>query len=120
MSLDVRLRAALKDRGRKSVELARATGVAPSTVGDWLSGKAKTMVVENAVKVCDYLEVTQDWLFFGKGTMDDARSLSHKRKQAQQILAELPEYAMGEAFKRLSELQSFLEVVKKNSDPDNQ
>jgi len=119
MSLKVRLKAALKDRERKSVDLARATGVAPGTVGDWLSGKAKTMVVENAVKVCDYLEVTQDWLFFGKGTMDDARTLSHKRKQVQQVLADLPEYAMGEAYKRLLDLQSFMEIVKKNTNPDN-
>jgi len=115
MGLNIRLRAALERRGLKSVDLSRATGIGTGTIGDWLSGKSKTMVVENAVKVCEVLEVTQEWLFFGKGSIDDAKNDTYKRKLASQLLADLPEFAIDEAIKRITDIKEFVDAVKKNT-----
>ncbi len=115
MGLNIRLREALNRRNLKSVDLARATGIGTGTIGDWISGKSKSMVVENAVKVCEVLDVTQDWLFFGKGSMDDVKNDTYKRKLANQLLADLPEFAIDEAIKRITDVKEFVETVKKNT-----
>ncbi len=115
MGLNIRLREALDRRNLKSVDLARATGIGTGTIGDWVSGKSKTMVVENAVKVCEVLDVTQDWLFFGKGSMDDVKNDTYKRKLANQLLADLPEFAIDEVIKRITDVKEFVETVKKNT-----
>ncbi len=51
----------------KGVELARAVGVKPPSVSDWLSGKSKTMEGENLLKVAKYLGISPIWLATGKG-----------------------------------------------------
>lgn len=114
MNLSTRLRLALESKGLKSIDLAKATGIGPGTIGDWLSGKSKTMVVENAFKVCEVLDVTQEWLFFGKGSMD-IKNNTPKRKLANQLLAETPEYAIDDAVSRLSDLKKLIETAKKST-----
>lgn len=114
MNLSTRLRLALERKGLKSIDLAKATGIGPGTIGDWLSGKSKTMVVENAFKVCEVLEVTQEWLFFGKGSID-ANNDTPKRKIANQLLAETPEYAIDDAVNRLSDLKKLIETAQKST-----
>ena len=115
MNLSTRLRLALERKGLKSVDLAKATGIGTGTIGDWLSGKSKTMVVENAFKVCEFLDVTQEWLFFGKGSVDDIQNNTYKRKLANQLLAETPEYAIDDAVNRLSDLKKLIETAKKST-----
>lgn len=51
----------------KGVALARAVGVTPPSVSDWLSGKSKTMEGENLVKAAKFLGVDSTWLATGKG-----------------------------------------------------
>lgn len=51
----------------KGVDLARAVGVKPPSVSDWLSGKSKTMEGENLLKAAKYLGVSPIWLATGKG-----------------------------------------------------
>lgn len=51
----------------KGVELARAVGVKPPSVSDWLSGKSKTMEGENLLKASKFLGVSPIWLATGKG-----------------------------------------------------
>lgn len=51
----------------KGVDLARAVGVKPPSVSDWLSGKSKTMEGENLLKAAKYLGVSPVWLATGKG-----------------------------------------------------
>ncbi|MEN8282590.1 LexA family protein [Acinetobacter gerneri] len=51
----------------KGVELARAVGVKPPSVSDWLSGKSKTMDGENLVKAAKFLDVNATWLATGNG-----------------------------------------------------
>lgn len=51
----------------KGVDLARAVGVKPPSVSDWLSGKSKTMEGENLVKAAKFLGVNALWLASGNG-----------------------------------------------------
>lgn len=51
----------------KGVELARAVGVKPPSVSDWLSGKSKTMEGENLLKASNFLGVDPIWLASGIG-----------------------------------------------------
>lgn len=51
----------------KGVELARAVGVKPPSVSDWLSGKSKTMEGENLLRASKFLGVTPTWLATGNG-----------------------------------------------------
>lgn len=51
----------------KGVELARAVGVKPPSVSDWLSGKSKTMEGENLIKASKFLGVNASWLASGNG-----------------------------------------------------
>ncbi len=52
----------------KGVDLARAVGVKPPSVSDWLSGKTKTMEGENLLKVSKFLGVNPNWLACGNGS----------------------------------------------------
>ncbi|MGB8811349.1 MAG: XRE family transcriptional regulator [Acinetobacter calcoaceticus] len=52
----------------KGVDLARAVGVKPPSVSDWLSGKSKTMEGENLLKASKFLRVNPNWLASGIGT----------------------------------------------------
>ncbi|OEC84755.1 helix-turn-helix domain-containing protein [Acinetobacter sp. YK3] len=52
----------------KGVDLARAVGVKPPSVSDWLSGKSKTMEGENLLKVSKFLGVNINWLATGNGS----------------------------------------------------
>lgn len=52
----------------KGVDLARAVGVKPPSVSDWLSGKSKTMEGENLLKASKFLGVNANWLASGNGS----------------------------------------------------
>lgn len=52
----------------KGVDLARAVGVKPPSVSDWLSGKSKTMEGENLLRVAKHLNVNPLWLANGTGS----------------------------------------------------
>lgn len=52
----------------KGIELARAVGVKPPSVSDWLSGKSKTMEGENLVRAAKFLNVNATWLATGNGS----------------------------------------------------
>jgi len=52
----------------KGVDLARAVGVKPPSVSDWLSGKSKTMEGENLLRAAKHLNVNPLWLASGTGS----------------------------------------------------
>lgn len=58
----------LPTRKIKGVEVARAVGVTPPSVSDWLSGKSKSMEGENLIRVSKFLKVDSTWLATGKGS----------------------------------------------------
>lgn len=55
----------------KGVDLARAVGVKPPSVSDWLSGKSRTMEGENLLKASKFLGVNANWLASGIGSPTD-------------------------------------------------
>ena len=74
----------------KGVDLARAVGVRPPSVSDWLSGKSKTMEGENLLKAAKCLNVNPNWLASGIGTpqpieASNSLSTSNERKLNQEI-----------------------------------
>lgn len=49
--------------------LARACGIKPPSVNDWISGKTKTIEGQNLLNAAEFLKVTPMWLATGKGAM---------------------------------------------------
>lgn len=60
----------------KGVELARAVGVKPPSVSDWLSGKSKTMEGPNLIRAAQFLKVNSKWLATGVGKPTDVETKS--------------------------------------------
>src|SRR5690606_39658713 len=54
---------------RRPADLARACGVRPPSVSDWLSGKTKKMEGANLLAAAEFLDVSYWWLATGKGPM---------------------------------------------------
>lgn len=71
MSLKERLKTALKQEGKKLSQagLARACGIKPPSVSDWINGKTESMEGKNLVRAAGYLGVNPHWLGTGEGTM---------------------------------------------------
>lgn len=64
MELKRILKQLMVNRGLKATELSRATGVANTTIANWLNGQAPRDVKQVKV-IADYFSVTLDYLFFG-------------------------------------------------------
>lgn len=64
-TLSDRLREALNDTGITQAELARACGVTPSAVSQWLDGQTKNMKMAYIFKAADFLGVQDRWLAIG-------------------------------------------------------
>lgn len=72
--------------------LARACGIKPPSVHDWMSGKTKSIEGENLLRAAAFLKVSPYWLATGKGSMRDRpnsepetheyRSLSNAERRA--------------------------------------
>lgn len=70
----------------KGVDLARAAGVKPPSVSDWLSGKSKTMEGENLLKAAKFLGVNPLWLASGVGEIKTSQTQSQSNQQQNQSL----------------------------------
>ncbi|MGU9992734.1 XRE family transcriptional regulator [Bordetella avium] len=66
-TLAERLREALDAAGVRQVDLARAAGIRPPSVADWLNGKTKNIKGANLVSVAQFLNVNEAWLADGVG-----------------------------------------------------
>ena len=96
-----RLKHAIEARAVTKLALAKHVGIKAPSVSAWLSSKSKTMSAEHGIAVCEFLGITQEWLFLGKGSMDEVKNDTYKRKVLTQLTAELPEYAVDEAIRRI-------------------
>lgn len=65
-TLAERLKQAMDDAGVKQVDIARAAGIKPPSVADWLTGRTKNIRGANLVSVARYLNVSEAWLADGK------------------------------------------------------
>ncbi len=110
-----RLKYAIEMRAVTKLSLARHVGIKAPSVSAWLSSKSKTMSAEHGIAVCEFLGITQEWLFLGKGSMDEFKNDTYKRKVLTQLAAELPEFAVDEAIRRIADIKEFVETVKKNT-----
>ncbi|MDE2420904.1 MAG: helix-turn-helix transcriptional regulator [Gammaproteobacteria bacterium] len=68
-SLSERLRFAMNAATPKinAAELARAAGVKPPSVSDWLSGRTKKIDADHLISICKCLKVRGEWLIKGIG-----------------------------------------------------
>jgi len=101
-----RLKYVIELRAVTKLALAKHVGIKAPSVSAWLSSKSKSMSAEHAIAVCDYL---------GKGNIDEVKKDSHKRKVLTQLTSDLPEFAMDEAIRRITDINEFVETVKKNT-----
>ena len=67
--LAVRLRIAMEKKGVTQAQLARACGVKPPSVNGWITGKSKYLKGNNLLAAARTLDVSQEWLATGEGTM---------------------------------------------------
>lgn len=89
----------LKDRLKAAMEgppkvrqnaLAKAVGVKPPTVNDWLSGKSQTIRGQYLVRVAKELGVSPDWLATGRGEMRPSRPVHTERSSNREFVAVEP------------------------------
>lgn len=73
-----RLRTLLKQqKNLKQLALANAIGVEESTISRWLSGG--NIKVAHLVTLCEFLDVSVDWLIMGRGSPILHKSLMEER-----------------------------------------
>ena len=84
-----RIRQAMARRGvGKHCVLAAALGVTEGAVSRWCQGGQMTLA--NTVALCEYLDVSADWLLMGRGDMESNRQIG-----ARSGVSPLPEIRDG-------------------------
>lgn len=88
LQLKENLRRLLANKGYRAAELCRRTGLAPSVVSEWLSGRVPANI-SNLKKVADELGVSLDDLCFRNGAVEEfaGRSLDAPKPAAPRIPA---------------------------------
>ena len=72
VELKDRISARMLVRQCKAADLARACGVKPPSVSNWLSGKTKELKGETLLRAAAFLEVNPEWLAYGSGPVSPA------------------------------------------------
>ncbi|MCX8018395.1 MAG: helix-turn-helix domain-containing protein, partial [Rhodocyclaceae bacterium] len=62
----------LQQTGKTRAGLARACGVKPPSVSDWLNGRTKRLEGAHLLRAAAFLEVNPEWLATGSGPMQPA------------------------------------------------
>lgn len=70
-NLATRLAEAMADNSVTQADLARACGVSPPSVHDWLSGKTRSLKSSSLLRASAFLRVRKEWLAEGRGPMRD-------------------------------------------------
>lgn len=65
----LRLNDALKARNKTATDLSRATGVSSAGVKKWIEGRVLQPKFDDVVAICDYLDISSNWLMKGIGSM---------------------------------------------------
>ncbi len=71
-----RIRAKLDEHSMSVAALARACGIKPPSVHDWLNGKTKAIEGANLIRAASALSVTPEWILTGRGPRERAASAS--------------------------------------------
>lgn len=72
MNQSERIAAAMRLRGITKSDLARACGVSPAAVGQWVNQDTKAPRAENMLKIANATGCRFEWLTTGKGSMEKA------------------------------------------------
>ncbi|WP_281998169.1 helix-turn-helix transcriptional regulator [Halomonas sp. A020] len=72
MSIQERISQAIKESGQTKSAIAKACGVNPSAVTQWLNGDTKAPTAERLLKLARATRVSYTWLVDGKGPMHEA------------------------------------------------
>ena len=84
-TLSERLKFAIEKADVSKSDLAKACGVKPASVSDWLSGKSKSMRAPVAQKAAEFLNVNLVWLSTGEGTPETGSNVSTARLKLKKI-----------------------------------
>ncbi|TDB28427.1 XRE family transcriptional regulator [Stenotrophomonas sp. ATCM1_4] len=117
-----RLSIAMSKRGMSQAELARRCGVSQPSVHGWLSGKAKFLRGENLLRAASVLNVSEEWLATGQGSMDQRPGTTIGKSQPARpdpaILSATQEFlerafaALGKKFHLTAEADLFADVYE--------
>lgn len=78
MSIQKRIAAAIRESGHTKGAIAKACGVQPSAVTQWLNGDTKAPTAERLLKLSRATGVGYEWLVEGKGSMFPAKPAQHE------------------------------------------
>jgi transcriptional regulator with XRE-family HTH domain len=93
--------------------LAKACGVSPPSVSDWLSGKSKTMEGSNLLASAEFLKIRAKWLADGVGPMRDEYVAAEHRVEEPSV-SWLPDPKQDRLTTELLSLFSQLDLDGKN------
>lgn len=69
MSVRIRLKQIIDEKGVTPYELSKQTGISQATLSRLLSGETSKPSISNTDKIAKYLQLNRDWLLTGKGEM---------------------------------------------------
>lgn len=98
MKWNQRITQAREAKKLKKVELGRLIKVSAPTITDWESGKIESLKAENLMKLCDALDITEDWLMNGEKPSSPpslAQSMSAQCETADELRI-LTAYRLGD------------------------
>ena len=106
----------------KGVALAKAVGVTPTSVSDWLTSKSKTMEGENLLKAAKFLDVNPMWLANGTGDMRSQKT--NEQTQPDHLLALIQQLETLSQSGKLTDdlvrvLQNTVDLVTKSQENKN-
>lgn len=78
MSIHDRIKQAISQSGQSKSAIAKACGVSPSAVTQWVSGETKAPTAERLLKLARATRVSYTWLIDGKGPMHGFDELASK------------------------------------------
>ncbi|WP_339885624.1 helix-turn-helix transcriptional regulator [Vreelandella maris] len=114
MSIQERIRQAIKESGQTKSAIAKACGVQPSAVTQWLNGDTKAPTAERLLKLARATRVSYTWLIDGKGEMHEGPEEPRARYSARTNELELHDTEVVEGDEPLTadevELPCFYEV----------
>lgn len=80
MSIQDRITQAIGQSGQSKSAIAKACGVQPSAVSQWLSGDTKAPTAERLLKLARATGVSYTWLIDGKGSMTDSSQAARRHE----------------------------------------
>ena len=96
MTISERIFYLLETKNLKKADLSKATGIKSNTISDWETKKTNPQS-DKIARICDFLEVSCDYLLTGKESTPHYLTVNEKR--------------MLSIFKELSEREQLLEIT---------